>query len=300
MLGFFDIYFMKFSWVADHWQSLSLMGITSLTGAFLGFVHQQSFRIKFLTIIFTVLLVATLSVKTYNQCKKYKSESILWTDTLSCNPRSIVPHDRMALIAVAQNDYQRAQYHLQQSILIDPNNWQAHMNAGNLFNKQQQTERAKNQYLKALAIHPNRLEILINLGQLYIEEKEYESAKTYFLKALSLEPGNAYVNYQLGMLLMREGKFGEALFYFQSVIEVSPDHMASHLHMGRILSDRRPFEAIRHLNKCLLVQDIQKEAHSLLGVIYCRLCRCKQAKYHYEQAEKEFNISACCHSSKKR
>ncbi|MBF0449886.1 MAG: tetratricopeptide repeat protein [Candidatus Magnetomorum sp.] len=318
VLGFFDIYFMRFSWVADHWQSLSMIGITSGAGAFLGWIIEQSknkpvipyafckkeydcisSRRSFLFMtsgyqtlfhktcqVMLILLIILLAATTHDHCKYYQSEQALWEKTLKCNPRSILPHDRMALIAVASNHYEQAEHYLKTSISIDPNNWEAHMNMGNLYRRMKLNEKAEKQYMAALSIHPSGTEIHINLGNFKAEKGQYTEALNHYKDAVDHGANNAYVHYQLGMAYLQADNAKQALYHFQTTISHDSNTILAHFYAGKLLANTRPFEAIRHLERCVQMNQIQHETHFILGEIYARLCRCTQAKLHYKQAGK--------------
>ena len=297
VIGFFDIYFMRFSWVADHWQSLSLMGITSISGAYLGVkLNEPSTTKRIMALSVTALLVGLLALKTNHQCKLYKTERLLWENTLQCNSNSILPHDRMALIAVENKQYDLAEHHLKTSISIDANNWEAHMNLGNLYRRTKRYEQAKQQYLAALSINPKRPEIHINFGNLNIMTGQYDHALIDYQNALTYGAENAYVHYQLGMVYIQKKIVEKALYHFQKAIDWDSNFVPAYFYAGKLLTDIRPFDAIRHLEICIQKKHFRKQAHYLLGKIYAKLCRCRQAIFHFKKAGKFFetdHLSNC-------
>jgi Tfp pilus assembly protein PilF len=284
--GLFDIYFMRFSWVADHWQSFSLIGMTSLVAALSGIGMEHN---KLLTILSTIVLVVIFSIKTHEQCKLYKTEQILWEKTLICNANSILPHDRLALIAVENNQYDLAKKHLQTSISIDTNNWEAHMNLGNLYRRTHQYDKANQHYKTALSIQPKRPELYINLGNLNVMRNQYEKALDNYKNALSFGADNAYVHYQLGMAYFYKKNVEKAIDHFQRAISFDSEFISAHFYVGTLLKDIRPFDAIRHLEMCISRNHYPNKAHLLLGKIYIGLCRCDQAISHYKKAGESFD-----------
>lgn len=299
VLGFFDIYFMRFSYVSDHWQSLSLIGVTSIVAAFLGKLIEQSSPKNYIAYFLTLTLVIVFTIKTHNQCKNYLTEKALWEATLDCNPCSILPYDRLALIAVANNQYDIAEKYLKSSISIDASNWEGMMNLGNLYNRMEQDEKAEKMYLQALSINPKRSEIHINLGNLKLKKGQYSGAIIYYQNALQSMQNNAYIHFQLGLANIYADKTKESLHHFQTVLSLDPNHALANLHVGMILSKSQPFEAIRHIKKCIQITPLLHEAHQMLGGIYADLCRCEDAKFHYKQAgmvvqEKMPTKGDCC------
>ena len=302
VLGFFDIYFMRFSYVSDHWQSLSLMGFTSIIAAFLGQNIDKSNSKKYIAYTITFFLIVILTIKTNNQCRQYLTETDLWEKTLKCNPCSILPHDRMALISIAKNKYDKAEKHLKKSISIDSSNWEAFMNLGNLYKKMDKNLEAEKMYLKALAINPGRPAIYVNLGNLKLKTNQYVQAINYYQKALQKNPKSTYLHFQLGLINMQGNNTEKALMHFQKVLSVKPNHARAHYNTACILSRSNSFQAIRHLKKCISMNKLVPESNYKLGEIYAFLCRCEDAKMYYKKAGLEIkdsikNKGKCCNFS---
>ncbi|CAD8213847.1 unnamed protein product [Paramecium pentaurelia] len=69
------------------------------------------------------------------------------------------------------------------AILLNPNNAEAHMNRGVLFDKIGEKEKARQGYQKALLLQSDYPLIVTNLGSLYFKQKQFSQANIYFTKA---------------------------------------------------------------------------------------------------------------------
>ena len=84
VLGFLNIYFMRYSLVADHWQYASLIGLIALAVA--GAASRGAMRKRPAMIFCGAAVVAALGAAAWQQCRVYRNDETLWRDTLSKNP----------------------------------------------------------------------------------------------------------------------------------------------------------------------------------------------------------------------
>ena len=88
VLGFINIYFMRYSLVADHWQYFWIMGVIVLALAGLDRLFDRLWRQNAIVRpIFSAALLIGLGVLTWRQCGIYHDMETLWKDTLKKNTR---------------------------------------------------------------------------------------------------------------------------------------------------------------------------------------------------------------------
>ncbi|SVB68727.1 uncharacterized protein METZ01_LOCUS221581, partial [marine metagenome] len=83
-LGFFNVYPMRFSFVADHFQYLSCIGIIVIFSS--GVDKITGDKKSLASFILLAALLTTLGKLTWNQGPVYKNELSLWKDTIKKNP----------------------------------------------------------------------------------------------------------------------------------------------------------------------------------------------------------------------
>lgn len=96
VLGFFDIYFMRYSLVSDHWQYFAIIGPLALAAA--GFETGLAAMIggnKWVAGICCATLLAGLSALTWQQCGMYIDDEALWQATLRLNPNASMAHNNL-------------------------------------------------------------------------------------------------------------------------------------------------------------------------------------------------------------
>ena len=150
-LGFFNIYPMRFSFVADHFQDLASIGILLVIVGGITRLTKKG------ALASSILLLLFLGYLTWEQVPVYKNVFTLWSDTVQKNP----------------------------------NAWMAHYNLGNLFIAEQKTEEAIAQYREAIRIKPDFVDVYNNWGIALLKEGKNKESITRFRKALELKPGYA-------------------------------------------------------------------------------------------------------------
>jgi protein O-mannosyl-transferase len=119
-LGFMNAYFMRFSFVCDHWVYLSSLGFFALAAAIavriVEYLHIRAARHGFFA-----AGLAALGILTWRQCGAYADIQTLWGDTLAKNPAAWMAHYNLGLLQQIAGDTQdaRAQYEL--AIYYNPN-----------------------------------------------------------------------------------------------------------------------------------------------------------------------------------
>ena len=87
-------------------------------------------------------------------------------------------------------------------------------------------EKANNELIESLKIEPKNLWALVLMGNM--QAKAYNDIKTaseYYEKVLEYHPDNAIAINNIGATLLEQGKYDEALTYFDKAISIDPRYM---------------------------------------------------------------------------
>ncbi len=95
----------------------------------------------------------------------------------------------------------------------------------NAFRQRQNFRR----FLNSATINPNDAEAHIQLGLLYNQRRQTEEARTHFEKAVAIEPQEIDANYELGKIARAEGDLPTALKRFSVVVEQNDKYAASEI-----------------------------------------------------------------------
>jgi len=191
VLGFFNIYFMRYSLVADHYQYVSIAGFIAFALAVfcnaLNRLGDSGFKIVRISI---VLAAAVFAIFSWQRCEAWRDCETLWRDTLSKNPDCAM----------------------------------AHHNLGLALQSQGRLDEAFDCYKKSLQLEQGSAETHNDLGCFLGEQGKYDEAIEHLRLAVKLGPSRAEVHNNLGLALFMRGRLDEAIIHFSRAVEIEPDY----------------------------------------------------------------------------
>ncbi len=284
VLGFFKIYFQRYSLVADHWQYFALIGIVSVVAV--GMDRMQRFGVLVYRSI-VVLIVVVLSILSWRQCAIYQNAEVLWRDTLAKNPSAWLAHNELGLLLNQQGKAEEAMTHYQQSLKLQPEQVEAYNNAGTYYLVRGQLEVAMGLFHQALQSGPRSAVTHYNIGNVLDRQKKSAEATREYLEALRLDPAHADAENNLACMLATQGKVSEAIERFKHVIDLQPKHFDALNNLGTTLVESgKAEEAIPYLRRAVeLVPDFA-DGHYNLGNAFSAVKRHEEARGEYNAAIK--------------
>ena len=165
VLGFLNVYFFMYSFVADHFQYLASLSIIVLAAAGIALgIARLSDPARRIGFAGSILLVAILAALTLRQSQMYKGSIVLYQATLGQNPDCWMAHNNLGVELAARRNNQAALEHFRTALRIRPNYAEAYNNLGLLLSNSGQLPEAIKQLQSALAIKPDYQAALQNLG----------------------------------------------------------------------------------------------------------------------------------------
>jgi tetratricopeptide (TPR) repeat protein len=122
----------------------------------------------------------------------------------------------------AQNRLDDAVQVYHQIFAIDPKNYQAHNELGNILDKQGFTGEAMKEFQLSLEIKPDQAMPHFGIGEIFAESHRLPEAAGEFSEALQFDPANANVRSNLGVVLFQLGKYEEAARQFSYALQIDP------------------------------------------------------------------------------
>lgn len=114
-LGFFNVYPMRYSFVADHFQYLASLGLVALVVAALA-LHAP----RALANGVGVCALVVFGALTWRQCANYADEETLWRATAARNPGAWMVHTNLAKLLSARGDNEEALACLERALATQP------------------------------------------------------------------------------------------------------------------------------------------------------------------------------------
>ena len=155
---------------------------------------------------------------------------------------------------------------IQKSILLNPNDNEAHNNLGNLFLQQGKLKEAENCYTYAIKLNPDFAEAHNNLGVVLKNQNRVGESESSYRQAIILKPNFAEAHNNLGNILQKLDRIKEAEAQLKKTILIKPDYVEAHYNLGSLfLKINKPDEAEECFKKVLEINPNHEEAKHLLS-----------------------------------
>ncbi len=257
VLGFFSIYFFRYSFVSDHFQYLASMGPVALVAA----AGSEGFNrlavsellgrgVAFVRLGLCTVVLLLLGILTWQQTAVYHDLITLYTTTLALNPGC----------------------------------WMAHYNLGIALRDRGETDQAITHYRQAIALRPGYAEAHYNLGRLLAEKGEFNDAVDHYQAALAMNPDDAEAHNNLGATFVQQGRIDDAIAHYQKALAIQPDYADASCNLADALLSKADIDgAIIHYLTCVAALPNQPDAQYNLASALLRKGRIDEAIVHYEK-----------------
>lgn len=289
VMGFFDINFMRFSLVADHWQYTSMIGIIALfVGTAVYLWNRWQGRPQKWGVAIAVCLIGFLSMLTWVRCNIYSNPEALYRDTVEKNPKAWLANANLGNTLTGQGKYEEAVKHYYAALRIEPNHPWILGALGNALAGQKRFDEAIGHFVEALRLDPDFAKAHHAHNDLALalsETGRSEEAKHHFGKAIEIMPDFAEAHANLGRLLAKSGQLSEAVGCFGKAIDSAPDFAEAHYNLGIALALLgRDSEAEKAFSEAVRLKPDFAEGHLNLGCLYARHGQFGEAIRHFSEA----------------
>ncbi|MGD0651500.1 MAG: tetratricopeptide repeat protein [Verrucomicrobiia bacterium] len=276
----FNLYFTRYSYMADHFYYLAGMGFMALASA----VLCKLLPIRKLLLAAALPIVTAFFALSWQHCKAFKEEESLWRDTLAKNPNAWMAHNNLGLVLASQGKTAEAIAEYRASLEIDPDNVEAHYNLGNALASQGKVAEAIAEYRASLEINPDNVEAYNNLGLVLAGQGKTAEAIAEYQAALRIKPDLAPTHNNLANTLVRQGRLPEAVAEYRAALRIKPDDAATHNNLGLALARRGEVEeAIAEYRTALQIKPDYAEAHYNLGLALAEQGKTAEATTEYRE-----------------
>jgi tetratricopeptide (TPR) repeat protein len=151
ILGFFNGYAFQFTFVADHWQYLSSLGVIALASVIPNSLSGVSRHVRSTALGF---VLAALALLTARQSFIYKDEDALWGDTLVKNPKCWMAHNNLGVDLTERGVLRGAEEHFRAAVRFNSRYYEAENNLGEILLARNQVEEAARHIDRSIQINP--------------------------------------------------------------------------------------------------------------------------------------------------
>jgi tetratricopeptide (TPR) repeat protein len=267
-LGFVNVYPMRFSFVADHFQYLASVGLITLCAVGLARMPR----------VMPATLVVLLGALTWQQAGIYRNLETLWRDTLANNPDCWMAHNNLGKYLINEGRIEEAMEHYHKAIQINPNNPEGLTGLGIALAAKGRFDEEIENYRKAIQINPDFYGAPYNLGIALAARGQFDEAIENYYKAIQINPNSFNALNNLGNALAAKGRFDEAIKNYRQAIQINPNFSGALDNLGSALAAKGQFdEAIENYRKAIQINSNRPETFSHMGMTLGQLGRTREA-----------------------
>lgn len=325
VLGAFNIYFMRFSLVADHWQYLASIVVLAAVAAAASRLPSRAFH------PFAAIVVVVSVIFTWRQASLYTSSETLWRAAIDRNPNAWVgwhylgqeaqgrgdidnaikdyreaarlqpdyapAHNNLGVILYSQGKIDEAIPHFQAALDSRPDYAAAHDNLGLALQAQGRLVEAIEHYKAALALSPDWVNCRGHLAQAYIVARKYSDAKRELEAAMFNRPDEGALIFLLGLTLEKQGDYKAAVTRYEEALllqNLEPWRAQTRLAWMRATA---PDKTIRNGQKALQLatracDETANQNVDALDALAAAYAECGQFKQAVDTAERAIRLAS--------
>jgi len=292
-LGFFNVFWHLFYFVADHMQYLASLGLTALgVGAAAAAAARMGPWVRRAGCGAAALALGVLAVLTWQQCHIYKDAETLWTETLKKNPDSPLAHCNLGHILELRGKTGEAVAHYEAALRADPQyegaRWNLaihHVNQAGACCARGQWDEAIAHCREALRLNPQDEAAYSALGVALSGKGLLAEAMDQYREALRLNPNLASAHSNLGLALAASGKVEEAVVQYREALRLAPESPGPYGNLGLALAKLgKTDEAIACFSQLLKLKPDDVQARLCLAPLLVAQGKTKEAIAQYQQA----------------
>jgi len=225
VLGFFNVFPFIFSFVADHFQYLSSLGIIVAISAVISLsLARMPRRPRRAGQALCIMLLAVLGLSTWLRSQTYSDPQTLYQTTLDKNPDCWMCRNNLGILLSNAGESGAAIEQFEATLRLKPDDSFAHNNLGKMLFQAGQFSAATDHFEQAVKQKPKSALMHMNLGSVLLTTGRLSEAVDHYQQAVRLRPTFVEARYRLGTALLLMEKLSEAKEQYESVLRLNPDH----------------------------------------------------------------------------
>jgi protein O-mannosyl-transferase len=302
VMGFSDVYFMRYSPVADHYQYVAIIGVIAYVCAAWATWRAWEAQ-KGLAPVAQGAAAAVIMLLVYltsRQCEIYRDSETLFRSILKANPGSTLASGNLGELLLREERYGEALVQLRAASAKDPGLPEVHADLGATLQALGRVDEARSEYEAALRISPDFAGAHYMLGLSLLGSGRPAEALGHFQETIKLHEAGAKsgrertgigwtpesmvedARMNLGIALMETGEREAAVQTFQAILVPDPGNARVRNYLGlAFASEGRMPEAVEEYHLALKIMPGYPEAGLNLGLALLRMNRLDEAAAEY-------------------
>jgi protein O-mannosyl-transferase len=287
-LGFINLYPMRYSFVADHFQYHAGIGLIVLAAAGLRRLRAAG----------AAAVLAVLGVLTWQQGSVYQNQLALWKDTVERNPTSWMAWGNLGDeyadlsnrfdLARAERDKDRAEARQCYATLykLAPDQPLAHLKWGIVKEYDGDLTAAQDEFAASLRLAPDFTIAMNSMGMLLMRQNRPGDAMRYYRRAIELDPGYAEARVHYGDALLFQGDKDGAFAQYLEAAARRPDNVEAQFKLANMLLTvkNRADLAIPHYMTAVSVDSNRADIRTNLAAALMAVGRFDEAREQCREA----------------
>jgi protein O-mannosyl-transferase len=208
--------------MADRYAYVTFIGLFLIIVWGAEQISSKKEFLKKTCIFLSVLIIALLTIATYNQVKLWTNTIALFENTLKKDPNNYAVYALIGQELANNGENEKALYYYDMALKLNPRVYSAYNNKGVILLRLGKHYEAVQIFKKAIQINQSSPSAYYSIGWLYFEDKNYDECIAYSLKAIERKPDYIKAYNLLGIALVEKGKIQEGILQFEKALHIDP------------------------------------------------------------------------------
>lgn len=193
----------------------------------------------------SVVVAVALGAVTVSRNRDYRSELVLWQDTVAKAPANPRARYNYANELTRSGRAEDALPHYAEAVRLAYPGAEVHNNYGNALAQTGRFDDALAQFTAALSANPDSAEAHNNLANVLDRIGRSADALGHYEAAIRLQPEFVDAHFNAGLLLQRSGRSGDAIAHYREAVRLAPGFLDARYALGTALVESgRAAEAV--------------------------------------------------------
>lgn len=236
VLGFLNIFFMRYTYVSDHYQYPAILAaLAVLVGGVFHYFRLRSPDARWAAPAVGACLCAILSLQTLAHQRHFLNTEVLYRSILARDPKSSFAHANLGAVLRGRGLNDEAERHYEEAIRLDPRSFVALTNLAALRMDQGRTTESLELMREADGIQPDSPGVLRNLGIALLRTGNREAGLAALRRSAELAPLGVRSQFALGDALLQTGDARGAIEPLRTAARLDPQASVAWKRLGDAL-----------------------------------------------------------------
>jgi len=228
-----------------------------------------------------LVLVIIYSFLTMKRSLDYRTEIILWEDTVQKSPYKPLAHNNLGTAYLSNERFEEAKKSFEVSLALSPSSTDPYINLGHIHARNEEWDKALLKFDLALKLGANRSQVFFNSGLMRLRLKKPEEALPFLLKAVAIKSHRDLYHYELGNAFRTLKQYDSALKAYRRVLELTPNHVEAQNNIGVIFWNLNALDkAEKEFKKALQMNSDKVAIHNNMANLYIAQKKFSKAIHH--------------------